>query len=120
MYFNDGITRAMHRLARCCRRKKSYKEIVLSETRPLLQTNGIKTNNTVFDQELTLKDCEDFGKIFSNNCLIIYLIYVCFRGIYKYMGMAKGRIKRGKVLVVIYVAYIVCIVYDNTRLQKIS
>lgn len=65
MYFNKRITSAVHRLARCCNRKRAYKEVVLSETQPLLlqanEKNGYAGNGNVFDTELTLKDCEDFG-----------------------------------------------------------
>lgn len=73
MYFNEEITSAVHRLARCCRRKKTYMEVVLSERQPLLLQNGkekyggaqnglIQPNGNVFETELTLKDCEELGK----------------------------------------------------------
>lgn len=83
MYFNEEITSAVHRLARCCKRKKSYKEVVLSETQPLLNVNGIKKNHhVVFQTELTLKDCEDLGclihRVICVRCNVKFFFLFCF------------------------------------------
>ncbi|XP_017785419.1 PREDICTED: sodium/potassium/calcium exchanger 4-like isoform X2 [Nicrophorus vespilloides] len=68
MCFNDKVINTIHRIARCCRKRRNHFKEVMSETRPLLKENGncCKTNGNsisiedVFDTELTLKDCEDF------------------------------------------------------------
>lgn len=57
----------MNRLLRKCKRKKNYTE-VLGETHPLLgdpEKNNLQCNHgIIIDSEVTLKDCEDLGKVF--------------------------------------------------------
>lgn len=58
------------RLVTTCKRRQYYKEII-TETQPLLlNMNGTKANGTsnvneILDAELTLKDCEDLGKLIN-------------------------------------------------------